>query len=145
MRLPKLLSLFLLLALPPAWAGPKTKSYDAPAKNVFAAALLAAREQYVVSDVDQKNLAFAFASGASFTSYGFNCNVVAEPRGNDKTKLILNVQKKLAGKFGESFAWGAGGRLAKKFFKEVAAKLKADAKPEAKPEAKPAKAKKSGS
>lgn len=107
-----LVVVFLLASAVPLAAKPKTKTYKAKPKAVFDAALLVAWEQYVVREIGEKHLAFMFASGASLTSYGFNCNVLVEPDGTGKAKLILNVQKKLAGCYGVSFAWGAGGRLA---------------------------------
>lgn len=105
------------------FAKPKKQTYDYPASQVFAAALHAAREHHVVTYVDEKNLLFTFETGTSWVSYGFNANASVESDGPNKGTLIINVQKKNVGK-STSFAWGAGDRMANKFFKEVTEELK---------------------
>lgn len=104
------------------FAKPKKKTYHYPATRVFQAALRAAKEHHVVTFVDQKNLLLTFETGTSWVSYGFNANASVESDGPKKSTLIINVQKKNVGK-SVSFAWGAGGRMANKFFKEVSKEL----------------------
>jgi hypothetical protein len=105
-----------------AFAKPKQKTYDYPAKQVFEAALRTAREHQVVTFIDHKNLLLTFETGTSLVSYGFNANASVESDGPSKSTLIINVQKKNVGK-DASFAWGAGGRMADKFFEEVSREL----------------------
>lgn len=118
--------LLALFASIPLLAKPKEKNFKQPAAEVFKAALAVAREHHVVTYVDEKQEMFTFETGASMTSFGFVCNASVEPE-KKGAKLVLNVQKKKAGALGISFQWGAGDRLAKKFFGEVADEL---AKPE---------------
>lgn len=129
MRMAKLViaaGLFLALALPLV-AKPKQQVYSTTPKQLFAAALRAAREHYVVRDVDNDNLGFTFETGESLASNGMSANAFVEPDGKDKSKLVVNVQKGRAGGLGgggQLFAWGAGDRTAKKFFGFVEDELK---------------------
>jgi hypothetical protein len=126
----KILFTAILLATlaAPAWAKPKEKKFDYPARAVFRAALSAARTHHVVTYVDEKHMLFTFETGTSATSYGFVCNASVEAASERKSRLVLNVQKK-NGRWGVSFAWGAGDRLAKKFFGQVGEELKKEATP----------------
>src|SRR5579864_1771274 len=117
-----LIVLFVLMLPISAFAKPKEKKYNNSAHDVFEAALKTAREQHVVTYVDEKNLMFTFETGTSLTSYGFVANATIQPAGDNKCTLIINVQKKNAGQ-NMSFAWGAGDRMADKFFKQVTEEL----------------------
>ncbi len=97
------------------WAKPKHKTYAARPAQLFNAALMVARTHHVVTYVDRKDLTFTFETGGSLFTTGFVCNAFITPKGRRHAVLNLNVQKKN----GASFAWGAGGRLAKNFFKWV--------------------------
>jgi len=118
------------------FAKPKEKLFNNTPQEVFQAALRTARERHVVTFVDEKNLMVAFETGASALSAGFHANASVEQEADGKSKLIINVQKKeVANNGGPSF--GAGDRMADKFFQQVEEELarqsqqKAAAKPEA--------------
>lgn len=106
----------------PVWvqAKPKKKIYNNSADQVFKAALRTARERHVVTYVDEKTLMFTFETGRSFTSEGFVANASVEPEGENQATLIINVQNKK----GPSF--GAGDRMADKFYQQVGDELAGD-------------------
>jgi len=118
------------------FAKPKEKVFNNTPQDVFQAALRTARERHVVTYVDEKNLMLTFETGTSAFSYGFNANASVEQEADGKSKLILNVQKKNTGQ-NAGISWGAGDRMADKFFQQVEEELarqsqqKAVAKPEA--------------
>lgn len=101
-------------------AKPKKKTYNNSSEQVFKAALRTARERHVVTYVDEKSLMFSFQTGRSFTSEGFVANASVEPEGDDKATLIINVQNK------KGISWGAGDRMADKFYQQVADELAGD-------------------
>jgi len=111
----------LLLCLA-AQAEPKKKTYNNSADDVFKAALRTARERHVVTFVDEKTLMFTFETGRSLTSQGFVANASVEAQGDNKATLIINVQTK------DGFSWGAGSRMADKFYEQVADELAGDVK-----------------
>jgi PEGA domain len=100
-----------------AHAEPKKKAYNNSADEVFNAALRTARERHVVTYVDEKALMFTFETGRSLTSEGFVANASVEPNGDDNATLIINVQTK------KGFSWGAGDRMADKFYQQVGDEL----------------------
>ncbi|HMF92267.1 MAG TPA: PEGA domain-containing protein [Candidatus Angelobacter sp.] len=114
--------LFLLLLTLSAYAKPKKKTYNNSADQVFQAALRTARERHVVTFVDEKTLMVTFETGRSFTSEGFVANASVEPEGEAKATLIINVQNK------KGMSWGAGDRMADKFFQQVGDELSGDVK-----------------
>lgn len=138
MKRPIVLLVLVLIASLPAIAKPKVKKYNNSPRDVFEAALRTARERHVVTFVDEKNLMFTFETGMSMVSYGFIANASVEADGTDKCKLIINVQDKSTAK-GPQFSWGAGGRMADKFFEQVTQELARDSqqKVSAKPEEPP--------
>jgi len=103
-------------------AKPKEKVFNNTPQEVFQAALRTARERHVVTYVDEKNLMVTFETGSSALSYGFNANASVEQLPDGRSKLILNVQKKNAGK-DASISFGAGDRMANKFFEQVEEEL----------------------
>jgi hypothetical protein len=117
------LTLLLALLLPlSAIAKPKKKTYNNSTDELFTAALRTARERHVVTYVNEKMLMFTFETGRSFTSKGFVANASVEPEGDNKATLIVNVQNK------EGLSWGAGDRMADKFYDQVAEELAGDVK-----------------
>jgi archaellum component FlaG (FlaF/FlaG flagellin family) len=102
----------------PALAKPKKKTYDNAATDLFTAALRTARERHVVTYVDEKMLMFTFETGHSFFTKGFISNASIEPQSDQSATLVINVQTK----DGEA-AWGAGDRMADKFFEQVGQEL----------------------
>jgi hypothetical protein len=113
-------------------AKPKKKTYNNTPQEVFQAALRTARERHVVTYVDEKNLMLTFETGTSGFSYGFVANASIEPETDGKATLVINVQKKQS-----SISFGAGDRMADKFYEQVAEELarKASQKVDVKPEA----------
>jgi len=103
-------------------AEPKKKTYNNTADQLFQAALRTARERHVVTFVDEKTLMFTFETGRSLTSQGFVANASVEPQGDNQATLIINVQTK------QGFSWGAGDRMADKFYSQVADELAGDPK-----------------
>ncbi|HMC31918.1 MAG TPA: hypothetical protein VKL99_13875, partial [Candidatus Angelobacter sp.] len=112
------LFLIVIAVCLPALAKPKKKIYDNGATELFTAALRTARERHVVTYVDEKMLMFTFQTGRSFFTKGFVANASIEPQGDTRATLIINVQSKE----GEA-AWGAGDRMADKFFDQVKEEL----------------------
>jgi hypothetical protein len=110
-------SLFFAVCLP-ILAKPKKKMYDNGATDLFTAAVRTARERHVVTYVDEKMLMFTFQTGHSFFTKGFVANASVEPQDENRATLIINVQTK----DGEA-AWGAGDRMADKFFDQVREEL----------------------
>ena len=103
-------------------AKPKEKEFNNTPQQVFEAALRTARERHVVTNVDEKNLMLTFESGVSALSYGFVANASVEQETGGKCKLIINVQHKNQGK-NASWSFGAGDRMADKFFQQVQEEL----------------------
>jgi hypothetical protein len=104
----------------PAYAKPKKKSYNNSPEQVFAAALRTARERHVVTYVDEKQLMFAFETGRSMMSQGFVANASVEPERDGNATLVINVQNK------KGMSWGAGERMADKFYDQVSQELSGD-------------------
>src|SRR5579863_2935019 len=116
------LAVIAAIALLPifAHAEPKKKVYNNSADQVFNAALRTARERHVVTFVDEKTMMFTFETGRSLTSEGFVANASVEPEADNKATLIINVQTK------KGFSWGAGDRMADKFYQQVGDELAGD-------------------
>jgi len=108
----------LLVVCIPALAKPKKKIYDNSSNDLFNAALRTARERHVVTYINEKMLMFTFETGHSFFTKGFIANASIEPQGETQATLILNVQTK----DGDA-AFGAGDRMADKFFVQVSEEL----------------------
>jgi PEGA domain len=118
-----LISVLGALLLPVvAQAKPKKKTYNNSSEQLFTAALRTARERHVVTYVSEKELMFTFETGRSFTSEGFIANASIEPEGQDKATLIINVQSK------KGVSWGAGDRMADKFYEQVTEELSGETK-----------------
>lgn len=105
-----------------AHAKPKKKTYNNSSEQLFTAALRTARERHVVTYVNEKMLMFTFETGRSFTSDGFVANASVEPEGENKATLIINVQNK------KGLSWGAGDRMADKFYEQVSDELSGESK-----------------
>jgi PEGA domain len=120
----RLIALLILAILVPviAQAKPKKKTYNNSSEQLFKAALRTARERHVVTYIDEKMLMFTFETGRSFTSEGFVANASIEPEGEGKATLIINVQNK------KGLSWGAGDRMADKFYEQVSDELAGETK-----------------
>ena len=117
-----ILTLLAILVPIAAQAKPKKKTYNNSPEQVFLAAVRTARERHVVTYVDEKMLMFTFETGRSVMSEGFVATGSVEPEGTDKATLIINVQNK------KGMSWGAGDRMADKFYQQVADELAGDTK-----------------
>ena len=116
-------ALIIAMLLPVcAQAKPKKKTYNNSSEHLFTAALRTARERHVVTYVNEKMLMFTFETGRSFTSEGFVANASIEPESEGKATLIINVQNK------KGVSWGAGDRMADKFYEQVSDELAGDTK-----------------
>ena len=113
-----LVFLLLLATCLPVLAKPKKKVYDNAATDLFTAALRTARERHVVTYVDEKMLMFTFETGRSLFTKGFIANASIEPQSESSATLVINMQTK----DGDA-AWGAGDRMADKFFDQVKEEL----------------------
>src|SRR5438270_13838877 len=103
----------VLLVATGAFGKPKKKTYNNPADEVFNAALRTARERHVVTYVNEKMLMLTFETGKSFLSEGFVANASVEAMADNKCTLIINVQSK------KGLSYGAGDRMADKFFSQM--------------------------
>lgn len=110
-----------------AFAKPKEKIFANTPQEVFQAALRTARERHVITFVDEKQLMFTFDTGASVFSNGFLANASVEAQPDGKAKLIINVQHRQTDQGGGP-SFGAGDRMADKFFEQVLQELAADSK-----------------
>jgi hypothetical protein len=100
----------------------KEKGFAAPPEKVFAAAAAVVRKHYTVVEINDKEKVITFWTGYSLTSSGFQ--VTATFEGKDGSTVVrLRPAKRQ-----QLFAWGAGGRVAKKFFEQVREQLAAEAK-----------------
>ncbi len=97
----------------------KTRTYNAPYEKVWDAVVASANENFVIEHSEKESGILNFHSGISMSSNGFRCGVVVKKRDDGKVRVQLNTQKKA-----QLFAWGAGGRIADKFFKGVDLYLK---------------------
>ena len=126
LRLKRLVSfaLLLLCVIPISLiAKPKKKAYNNTPQEVFQAALRTARERHVVTYVDEKNLMITFETGTSGFSYGFVANASIEPETDGKATLVINVQKKKNSGNNATISFGAGDRMADKFYEQVEEEL----------------------
>jgi len=97
----------------------KTRTYDVSFEKVWEAVVASANENFVIEHSDKESGILNFHSGISMASNGFRCGVVVKKTDDGKVRVQLNTQKKA-----QLFAWGAGGRIADKFFKGVENYLK---------------------
>lgn len=63
---------------------------------------------------------FAFETGRSMMSQGFVANAAVEPERDGNATLVINVQNK------KGMSWGAGDRMADKFYEQVSQELSGD-------------------
>jgi hypothetical protein len=120
----RLIAVLIIAMLLPvcAQAKPKKKTYNNSSEQLFTAALRTARERHVVTYVNEKMLMFTFETGRSVTSEGFVANASVEPESEGKATLIINVQNK------KGVSWGAGDRMADKFYVQVSDELAGETK-----------------
>jgi len=95
----------------------KSRTFEESYERIWAACVASANENFVIEHTDKDSGILTFHTGKSFTSGGFQVGVTIKTAEN-KTNVQLNTQAKALGN------WGAGGRIAKKFFKGVERYLK---------------------
>jgi hypothetical protein len=81
---------------------------------VWDACVQAANSQFTLEHSEKASHALSFKSGTSATSWGFDVGVSLVKISDKKTRVILNPQKRRL-----QLAWGAGGRIADKYFDAV--------------------------
>jgi len=113
-----ILALLCLALAAPALADDKVKEYSASPEELFDAALAVAKEHYTVVEAKREELLLTFWTGYSLTSNGFQVTATFE-KTEKGTRLKLRTAKR-----NQLVAWGAGGRIAKKFFGEVEEEFK---------------------
>jgi hypothetical protein len=98
----------------------KEKTYSNSPAQVFAAVVKVAKEHYVIVNLDEKQMILTFKPGSGWQAHAFECTASVEVVDN-RSKLIINVAK-----VSDQVAatWGAGGKLADKFFSYVEDNLK---------------------
>jgi hypothetical protein len=90
----------------------KTRIFNADYDKVWEAAVASANENFVIEHSEKESGILNFHSGISLTGNGFRCGVLITKLEDGRVRVQLNTQKKA-----QIFAWGAGGRIAEKFFK----------------------------
>jgi hypothetical protein len=112
--------IFFVLFCVEAEAADKEHTFKADVDAVWNACLKVANSEFTLQASDKENHLFSFRSGVSLTSWGFTIGGTVKPGSDNSTTVVLHPQK--AGQ--QVFAWGAGGRIADKFFKAVETELK---------------------
>jgi len=110
-------SLFVVLLLlfsQQAVASPKKATFKGSLDEVYAAALKAANENWQVGFTDSKTHVIEFNTGISLTSNGMACSVLLEELPDGSVQVALSTRKKM-----QAFAWGAGDRIAEKYFRSI--------------------------
>ena len=92
-----------------------TEDFD----RVWTACVQAANENFAIEHSEKESGILNFHSGKSLTSNGFRVGVTVIKMEDERIKVVINPQKK-----DQLFAWGAGGRIADKYFKAVDKLLK---------------------
>jgi hypothetical protein len=106
--------LVLALAVPALAGDPKIGEFKASPHDVFTAAVRSAQKNWAVKFADEKSGVITFTSGISMTSNGMECSALVEPMSDGGTRVTLRTAKKA-----QLYAWGVGGRIAKKFFEGI--------------------------
>ncbi len=110
--------LLAMLLAPSAVAGTKSKSFDVPADVLYESAVQTAARNYSLASSDSAQQRFSFRTGASAASWGLEVRAWVEPASANSSRLVLDIQNSDSR---QVFSWGAGGRMADKFFKDVEA------------------------
>jgi hypothetical protein len=93
--------------------GDKERIYHRSYDEVWSACVKAANEHFSVAHSDKESGVLEFHTGISFTSSGFRVGVTLAIE-SEGVRVKLNTQKKR-----QLWAFGAGGRIAKKFWRAV--------------------------
>jgi len=117
-----ILLLTVVLIAVPVFAQ-KEQRFDFTPTKVFNAAVDVARQNYTVESVSDAEKILAFHTGHSLTSNGMYVSVTFDgaPASCEKENSCkkTDVRVRVTKANNQLFAWGAGGRIAKKFFGQL--------------------------
>jgi len=102
------------------FAGTKSQTFDVPADVLYESAVHTAAQTYKLVSSDSSHEAFSFRTGASASSWGLEVAASVNALSEISSRLVLDIQNSDPN---QVFSWGAGGRMADKFFKEVTSVL----------------------
>lgn len=112
----------LLLVLPvtvvTVAAKTREKAFKVPAGKLFEAVMAVVAEGYTITYSSEKRKTVSFTVGGGLLSSGMPCSVSVKAEGKNSV-LKLHTGKKS----GQTFNLGAGGRVAKKFFRALKKEL----------------------
>jgi len=111
------IALFVFLATSTAvvaLGGEKERVFDGTYDAVWDACVRAANQEFTLEHSEKQSGVLSFRTGASLTSWGFRVGVIVTEIDENRIRVTLNPQKTQF-----QFAWGAGGRIADKYFKAV--------------------------
>src|SRR4051812_13171344 len=95
----------------PDWA---TRTFNAPAEQVFAAALRSIQQQkHEVKATDQKRMQVTFHVGTTAWAWGYNMMLTVDPATDSSAKVFIAV---LAKSGGGALSWGSGKKEVRKVF-----------------------------
>ena len=109
----------ILLSSHALYGSDKTATFRGSPDQVFDAAQLSAQKYWALSFSDRSTRLLSFVTGRSFASHGMECGVSLKQREAGEVEVVLHTQKK----DGQIYAFGAGDRIAKKFFEELRSEL----------------------
>ena len=109
----------LVLASATGFALTKKEKFNAPAEEVFTAALKAARKDYNVTFVDDKHMMITFHTNQSGLSFPLDCNATVQAEGESAAEVEVDVH--MTG--GQKVSWGSDKRTAEKFLKTLSEEL----------------------
>lgn len=125
MKLLKLLASAVVLGtmlVIPSMASEKKATFSGSIDDVFNAAQLSAHKEWALSYSDRSTHLMSFVTGRSFASRGMECSVTLRPAAQGQVEVVVHTQKKN----NQKFAFGAGDRIAKKFFAGIKDELERD-------------------
>lgn len=96
----------------------KERLFSASREQLYAAAVNVAKNHYTLVAAIKDEGVVTYQTGYSLTSNGFQVTVTFEDQSDGKTLMRIRPAKKQ-----QLFAWGAGDRIAKKFFGQVSEEL----------------------
>jgi hypothetical protein len=102
---------------PPDWA---KREFDAPANQVYAAALRSIQQQkHEVQSKDEKAYTVDFHVGMTAWSWGYNMRLVVTPIDEKRSRVTVGVLRS----GGKVFSWGSGKKEVRKIFGGIDAEL----------------------
>jgi len=105
---------------PPDWA---KREYEAPATQVFAAALRCIQQQkHEVKSKDDHRMQVTFHVGTTAWSWGYNMMLMVDAIDASHSKVVVAVLSKSGG---SAFSWGSGKKEVRKILAGIDAELAA--------------------